>query len=258
MNKKRLDQYLFEKNPSECQKQILGLIMSGAVKVNDRRIDKAGYLIQEDDQVDISWPARFVSRGGEKLAGAIDHFQKINLQNKVALDIGLSTGGFTDCLLHYGINHVFGVDVAYGKVSEKLRMHQQCSIIERQNARHLNKEVLKILLKKSNPNIISKVEEISVVVMDVSFISILKILPAIKEISNRNSDYLCLIKPQFEAPKEWIEPGGVIQNPMHIESVLDTIKTACVNLGFKIKGIVPSSIKGKKSKNQEYMLWMQQ
>ena len=134
------------------------------------------------------------------------------------------------------------------KYRKKLRTHQQCSIIERQNARHLNKEVLKSFIQKSNPNIISKVEEISVVVMDVSFISILKILPAIKEISKSNSDYLCLIKPQFEAPKEWIEPGGIIQNPMHIESVLDTIKTACENLGFKIKGIVASSIKGKKSK----------
>ena len=181
-------------------------------------------------------------RGGTKLQSALD-ILNIHVQGRIALDIGVSTGGFSDILLQRQVNQVIGVDVSYGIVDLKIREHPKFQIIERQNARYLTDSILKKVIKTP--------QHINLVVMDVSFISVTKILPKLPSIISPDADYIILIKPQFEAPKEWVGKGGLIKDPSLINKTLEQVKQICESSQFMFVDSCPSGTLGTKG-NQEY------
>lgn len=248
----RIDQHLLNKGIAVTLKEAQGIILAGKVTVNGQKVDKVGQLINPIHPMSIKQKNRkFVSRGGEKLEGAINAFQ-VSFENRVCLDIGISTGGFSDCALHYGANTIIGVDVGYGQVANKLQQDNRVIIIERTNAKELNKIFLKnkLIQLKQNAELL---EEIDTVIMDVSFISVCSILPFIKEIVSKNTDYFILIKPQFEAQKNEVGKGGIIQpNELRL-AIFERTKTKIKELGFYIKNECVSPITGTQG-NTEYFL----
>jgi 23S rRNA (cytidine1920-2'-O)/16S rRNA (cytidine1409-2'-O)-methyltransferase len=247
--KTRLDKFLIDTGLADTRQKAQYLIMSGNVLVNDVKIEKCGHLVKPDAQVRIlkAWP-NYVSRGGEKLAGAFDAFN-FEITNKIALDVGISTGGFTDFLLQHQVQHVFGIDVGYGQVDLKISKNAKVSVIERQNAKLLSKELIKEKLKKQ-PELFDLADDISLVVMDLSFISVTKVLPVIAQTVNTNADFIVLIKPQFEAEKGTVKNGGIIKDSQTIELILKAVETK-LSSQFKLWGKCKSPIKGAKG-NQEY------
>ncbi|MFC1771075.1 TlyA family RNA methyltransferase [Candidatus Margulisiibacteriota bacterium] len=252
-HKIRLDQLLINLNLAKSQKEAGYLIISGAVLVEGLKTTKCGHQVQTNAQIRIlKEPTKYVSRSGEKLAGALRTFD-LDVNNRIALDIGISTGGFTDVLLQKGIKHVFGVDVAYGTVDNKIRQNPKVTLLERTNARYLSREKLVSAVKKQ-PMIASYIDQISLVVMDVSFISITKILPAIQKLTTKNADYLILIKPQFEAPRGLLGKNGIIKDKQDQQKVLTNVKES-LRPSFNLIAECPAQIKGIKG-NQEYFFWL--
>ncbi|MBU0579600.1 MAG: TlyA family RNA methyltransferase [Candidatus Margulisbacteria bacterium] len=246
-NKLRLDTLLANKKLSPTRTKAQALIMSGNVLVNEQKIDKPGTLVPSDSTIRILVDnCSYVSRGGLKLEGALKEFN-YDPKDKIALDIGASTGGFTDCLLQKGAKHVIALDVGHNQIDYKLRSDPRVTVIEKFNARNLSVEALAKLLKNSH---------LPLVVMDVSFISITKILPALKEVLTEKADIISLIKPQFEAGKDQVEKGGLITDPKVHEEVLNKIKEFSTNLGFTIKGICDSPITGTDG-NKEFFIHLQ-
>jgi 23S rRNA (cytidine1920-2'-O)/16S rRNA (cytidine1409-2'-O)-methyltransferase len=255
MAKVRLDNLLLEKNLADSLKISQSLIICGNVLVNDLKITKSGHLVDPDSNIRIlKESSKYVSRGGEKLAGAHQAFGFI-IKDRIALDVGISTGGFTDFLLQNGIKFVFGIDVAYGLIDYKIRQNNRLVLLERTNARTLELDMLKKALKK-RPELLENLSEIDLVVMDVSFISILKVLPAIKQIVKSETDYIILVKPQFEAEKEQIEEGGLITKPEVHHEILQKVKEKLAELGFVLKAECESPIFGTKG-NKEFFFWLQ-
>ncbi|MFC1517227.1 TlyA family RNA methyltransferase [Candidatus Margulisiibacteriota bacterium] len=240
MNKKaRLDVLLTEKGLAESRNKAQALIMSGNVLVNEKKIDKPGTSVPIDGIIRILGDNNpYVSRGGLKLEGALKEF-KYDPKDKVVLDVGASTGGFTDCLLQKGAKHVIALDVGHNQIDYKLRKDPRVTVIEKYNARDLKPEDL-----KSTPDL---------VVMDVSFISITKILPALKNILSSGADIISLVKPQFEAGKEQVEKGGLINDPLVQQQVLGDITKAAADLGFTILDTCTSPITGKDG-NKEFFI----
>ncbi len=239
INKVRLDVYVTEKKLTESRELAKRYILAGKVKVNGNIIDKAGQMIPEDAEVILDIPEKnFVSRGGLKLDGALEEF-KIDVKDFIAVDIGSSTGGFTDCLLQRGAAKVYAFDVGYGQLHYKLRNDPRVILRENFNARFLT--------EKEIP------EKADIAVMDVSFISVKKIWNNIKKLLNINGTLLSLIKPQFEAGRENVPRGGVIKKPeTHIEVLSDILNAAYID-GWKLGGLIPSSIKGSDG-NREYWI----
>ena len=253
-SKKRLDELLLERGIATSMKESQSLILSGQILVEDQKTSHVGSRFSETAVIRCLKKKRaYVSRSGEKLSGALSHFS-IPVKNRVALDIGISTGGFTDCLLQQGAKHVFGVDVSYGLTDYSLQDNDQVTLIERQNARTLSLEDLeKALLKASQPMALAK--EISLIVMDLSFISILKVLPQLRLFLPKDTEYLCLVKPQFESKKEEVPKGGIIQDTELREAIISRVITAVDSLGYENLGRCPSTLAGTKG-NLEEFIWL--
>ena len=245
-NKERLDKYLTDLGYFDTKSKASAAILAGNVKINDEYITKAGFQINPSKEYDIvvkSMP--FVSRGGFKLKKAIDTFHP-EIEGRVCFDAGASTGGFTDCLLQNGAKYVYAVAVGYGQLDWKIRSDKRVKTVEKTN--------LKIC---EFSEIYAENDEVAdLLVSDLSFISLTKVLGNLKLLLNPDfHEMICLIKPQFEAGKEKIEKGGVVRDKKtHIEVITNVIDYA-KSLGYFIKGLTYSSIKGPAG-NIEYLVWL--
>ncbi|EEC67955.1 hypothetical protein OsI_35690 [Oryza sativa Indica Group] len=208
----------------------------GKVLVDGRVVNKAGTQVSDKSIIEIKAEIpKYVCRAGHKLEAAIKEFG-IDCDEKVALDSGLSTGGFTDCLLQHGASHVYGVDVGYGQVAEKIRVHERVSVIERTNLRYLTEL----------PQLVD------LVTLDLSFISILLVMPAVVKVMKTDSTLITLIKPQFEARRSQVGGGGIVRDPLVHKEVLDRIISGVEQFGFCNKGWIESPIKGAEG-NKEFL-----
>ena len=238
MPKTRLDVLLVERRLADSRAKAQALIMAGQVRVNDQVTLKASASVQSNATLTVDSGPRFVSRGGEKLEGALTEFA-IDVTGMVCADVGSSTGGFTDCLLQHGAVKVYAIDVGKGILHWKLRNNPRVVVMEQTNARYVE----------------SLPEKIDFVTVDASFISLKVLLPVVKK-WNVKSGMIALIKPQFEAGKKEVSRGdGVIRDPeIHRRVLLDVLTYAKEN-GFGLRGLVKSSLLGPKG-NAEFLLWM--
>lgn len=238
MGKIRLDVMLVEKGLQESRQKAQGTIMSGLVFVNGQRVDKPGTPVAPDANVEIRGNTlRYVSRGGLKLEKAMERWP-INLSGTVCMDVGASTGGFTDCMLQNGAQKVYAIDVGYGQLAWSLRSDPRVVCLERTNARYLNHEIV-----PEEPDFSS---------VDVSFISLKLILPAIAAVLKPHGHVVCLIKPQFEAGKEKVGKKGVVRAPsVHLEVLEHFLEHAKEN-NFTVLDITYSPIRGPEG-NIEYL-----
>jgi 23S rRNA (cytidine1920-2'-O)/16S rRNA (cytidine1409-2'-O)-methyltransferase len=237
--KLRIDELLVKKGLFESRAKSQASIIAGLILADNQKIEKPGVKIDETAEIRVLGDAcPYASRGGLKLKGAIDDL-KIDLNGLVAADIGAGTGGFTDCLLQHGVKKVYARDVGYGQIDWKLRNDKRVIVIERKNARELT--------------IADLGEKVDLAVMDVSFISVLKILPAIFNIIKEGGDVITLIKPQFEAGKDEVPKGGVIRDAKVHRKVLDNVKAGAQDLGYEYLGEIQSPITGKDG-NVEYFM----
>jgi 23S rRNA (cytidine1920-2'-O)/16S rRNA (cytidine1409-2'-O)-methyltransferase len=248
MAKQRLDSLLVELNLCTSRTLAQRLIQAGSVTVDGTVVDKVGTEINVSAQIQVKQRSRFVSRGGEKLAKAILAFN-IHVENRVCLDAGISTGGFTDCLLQSGAKLVYGVDVGYGQVDWKLRNDSRVILLERTNIRNLTPENL--YKEKSNINELYA----DLIVVDVSFISVNKILSALWQLTQAPREMVLLVKPQFEVGKNRVGKKGVVRDPSdHADAIYQVLQTA-QNLGWCYRGLTWSPITGPAG-NIEYLLWL--
>lgn len=234
--KKRLDQLVQDQQPQYSKTQIQSWIMQGKVKVDGQIITKPGTMIDETVALayDIQEP-KFVSRAGFKLEKALDHFG-IDVTGFVVMDAGLSTGGFTDCLLQRGAAKVFGVDVGYGQVNEKIRKDPRVVLMERTNLREVR----------------DLGQLVDLVTLDLSFISVLKVMDAVNAVLKPNGKLLVLIKPQFEARKEDVGRGGIIKDEKIHQQVIERVRSGIEYFGFACQGITDSPIEGATG-NKEFL-----
>ncbi|KUO58893.1 MAG: RNA methyltransferase [Gracilibacter sp. BRH_c7a] len=240
-SKSRLDVLLVQKGLVESREKAKALIMAGKVYSANIRLDKPGMMIEDHTELIIKGELHpYVSRGGLKLAKAIEIF-KYEFTNMVVADIGASTGGFTDCALQNGAARVYAIDVGYGQLDWKLRSDPRVIVLERTNARHL----------ESN----SIPEQVDWVVCDVSFISIIKIFPAMLNILKENGQILILIKPQFEAGPENVGKNGVVKDKAIHRTVIEKVLTAGENQGLSVQGLSYSPIRGPEG-NIEFLAWL--
>ena len=239
--KKRLDVLLVEKGFFESREKAKAVIMSGCVYVNNQKADKAGTNFDENAAVEVrDNRMRYVSRGGYKLEKAMEVFP-ITLEGKVTMDIGASTGGFTDCMLQNGAQKVYAVDVGYGQLAWKLRSDERVVNLERTNMRYVTREQVP--------------EWIDFFSVDVTFISLKLILPAARGVCAENAEAVCLIKPQFEAGRENVGKNGVVRDQKVHIAVVEEIIDFCLNNGFSVLGLSFSPIKGPQG-NIEYLLYI--
>lgn len=241
MSKVRLDQLVFERGLTESRERAKTSIMSGLVFVNGQRMDKPGMSVAEDSQIELKGEALpYVSRGGFKLEKALKAFD-IDPADRVCIDCGASTGGFTDVLLKNGAAKVYAVDVGYGQLAWSLRTDDRVVSMERTNIRHVTPEMLG--------------EKPSLAAMDLSFISIKLVLPVVKELLTEKADILCLIKPQFEAGREKVGKKGVVrEKTTHIE-VIESVLSFAETIGLTPMGLAYSPIRGPEG-NIEYLAWL--
>jgi len=240
VKKIRLDQLLVEKGLAESREKARRLILAGQVLVDGQPAPKPGHALLPDHEIVLKETERFVSRGGEKLDGAMDAFN-LNLSGKVCLDIGSSTGGFTDCMLQHGAAKVYAVDVGKGQLHWKLREDPRVVVMEGVNARYLT----------------DLPEAVDFASIDTSFISLTNILPAVKELLKTGGEIVSLIKPQFEAGKEEVDKGrGVITDPAIHEAVVSKIrKFGTENLNLEWLGLATSPLKGPKGNIEFLAYW---
>lgn len=237
----RIDKIILEQGLAENHEKAIALIMSGRVLVKGLVIDKPGTEIRKDIEITILEQNPYVGRGGLKLEGALTHFN-IEVIDKTAMDIGASTGGFTDCLLKKGVKKVFAIDVGKGLLDWRLRNDRRVIVLEGRNIRYIEfKEIG---------------EHVDIVAIDVSFISLKKVLPKVKELLKPNGLILGLIKPQFEVDKSDMEKKGIIKDPAKHNKVIEEIETFAEKSGFIPKGICDSPIKGTKG-NKEFWIYME-
>ena len=239
--KKRLDVLLVERGLVESRERARGLILSGVVFVNGERLDKAGQKLSEDVEIDVKDKGiPFVSRGGLKIEGALDFFN-IDPTDKHCLDVGQSTGGFTDCLLQRGAASVVGVDVGYGQVALKVRNDPRVTVIERTNFRYFDPGTLE--------------RPVDLAVVDVSFISLELILPVVEKCLAPGGLVIALIKPQFEVGKGLVGSQGVVRDEsLHEKVVQKVCDFAMENLGLIVKGTGTSPIQGPKGNREFFCL----
>ena len=241
--RQRLDLLLVERQLASSRERAQSLIMAGKVLVNAERVDKPGKSVNLDSKLVVQAQDHpYVSRGGVKLAGAIREFQ-IEVLDRIALDVGASTGGFTDCLLQHGAEKVYAVDVGYGQLAWKLRQDSRVVNLERTNIRYLDS--------------VNLADPIQLVVVDASFISLRLILPKLYELMTVGSKLLALVKPQFEAGRKEVGKGGRVKEEVVHARVLNEIIEASIILGFRMFGSCESSIQGKKGQNTEYFVHLE-
>ena len=238
MAKKRLDVVITERGLAESRQKAQAIIMAGQVFVNGQKVDKAGAPVGEDAQIEVRGKSLpYVSRGGLKLEKAMACWP-IHLKGAVCADIGASTGGFTDCMLQNGAEKVYAVDVGYNQLDWRLRTHPKVVCMERTNARYLSPEQIP--------------QPLDFFSVDVSFISLHLILPALRPLMKEEGQGVCLVKPQFEAGKEKVGKKGVVRDPqVHLE-VLEHFLEHAAHAGFTVKDLTFSPIKGPEG-NIEYL-----
>lgn len=244
--KERLDKYLTDLGYFETKSKAAAAILAGHVKINDEYLTKAGFQINPTKEYEIvvkSMP--FVSRGGFKLKKALDTFP-VKIEGRICLDAGASTGGFTDCLLQNGAKFVYAADVGYGQLDWKIRSDERVKTIERTNLKNCAFE-----------EIYSENEPIAdLLVSDLSFISLTKVLPNLKNLLSPDfHEMILLIKPQFEAGKEKVEKGGVVRDKKVHQEVIENVINCAKELNYSINDLTFSSIKGP-SGNIEYLIWL--
>ncbi|MBW4684601.1 MAG: TlyA family RNA methyltransferase [Komarekiella atlantica HA4396-MV6] len=244
MAKQRLDTLLVELNLCSSRALAQRLIQAGEVTVNQQLVDKPGTEVDIAAQIKIKERSPFVSRGGEKLLKALTVFA-IPVVGRVCLDGGISTGGFTDCLLQAGAKQVYGIDVGYGQVDWRLRNDSRVILRERTNLRQLKPDEL---YGEDDP-----IPDLAVV--DVSFISLTKILPALWQLTQANREAVLLVKPQFEVGKSRVGKKGVVRDPNDQADAIFQVLQAAQELGWKYKGLTWSPITGPAG-NIEYLLWL--
>jgi 23S rRNA (cytidine1920-2'-O)/16S rRNA (cytidine1409-2'-O)-methyltransferase len=237
MNKERLDKLLVARGLVETRAKAQSLILAGRVFVNDQRVDKAGHLIAAEATLRIKERLPYVSRGGIKLAAALDHFM-VDPAGKHCLDVGASTGGFTDCLLQRGAASVVALDVGYGQLDWRLRQHPRVEVREQVNARYLSPEDF--------------TKPFDLIVSDVSFISLTKILPAITPLMGAGGVLILLVKPQFEAGRSEVGKGGIVRNPVVQKRVVEEVGRAAIEEGLTSRGAIESPILGADG-NREFL-----
>lgn len=237
-----MDILLYERGLVESREKAKAVIMAGTVYVNNQKADKAGETVEETASIEVRGnPLPFVSRGGLKLQKALQCFP-IKLDDVICMDVGASTGGFTDCMLQNGARKVYSVDVGYGQLAWKLRSDERVISLERTNARYLTEEQVP--------------EKIGFTSIDVSFISLKIILPAIYPLLAEESFLVCLIKPQFEAGKDKVGKKGVVRDrKVHADVIKDIMLFSSQN-GFSVLGLTYSPVKGPEG-NIEYLLYLQ-
>ncbi len=235
--KERLDKLLVERGLAETRSKAQALILAGQVISGGQRLEKAGLEVSVDIELTIREPMPFVSRGGFKLEAALDHFG-IEVSGKVCLDIGASTGGFTDCLLQHGALRVVALDVGHGQIDWKLRQDARVEVRENVNARYLRPEDFS--------------EEFDIVVVDVSFISLTKILPVIPPLVGAGAVVVTLIKPQFEVGREEVGKGGIVRDEEARRRVVDEVTMFAAGIGLKPVGVIDSPILGADG-NREFL-----
>ncbi len=237
----RLDQLMVSRGLAETRSKAQAMIMAGIVQVDERIVDKPGREVSPSVEVKIKdkYP-RYVSRGGIKLEAALEAFD-IDVTGKLLMDVGASTGGFTDCLLRHGAAQVIAVDVGYGQLDWRLRNDPRVVVLERTNIRHLDKERLPFVPDGA--------------VIDVSFISLRLVLPKVTELLAPDSFIIALVKPQFEAGREFVGKGGVVRDKSLRERIVKDIERLSQGVGWTSKGYIPCPILGPKG-NQEYLLYL--
>lgn len=239
MARERLDKVVMERGLAESRARAQALILAGQVIVNGQRVDKVGQMIAPDAEIRIKGETlRYVSRGGLKLEAALHEFH-INPTGKTCIDIGASTGGFTDCLLQHGAAQVYAVDVGRNQLAWKIRQDPRVVVIEGQNARNLEPDQFPV--------------RFDIATVDVSFISLAKIFPAVRPILAEEGDCIALVKPQFEVGKGEVGRGGIVSDPAKHRRVLMEIKEAASGIGLTAFGVIPSPILGAEG-NREFLL----
>lgn len=229
MRKLRLDA-LVQTHANVSRSKAQGLIRTGKVSLPDgTRLEKPGQQFDDDTELTIDEGPRYVSRGGQKLEAALDEFS-IQIEGKIAIDVGASTGGFTDCLLQHGAAEVFAVDVGYGQLDWTLRQDERVHVLERTNIRHLQREKL-----NATPEIFT---------VDCSFISLKLILPPLSDLLARPAEGIVLIKPQFEAGKDQVGKGGVVRDPEIHQAVVKNVTKHAHEVGFETIAVIPSPLLG--------------
>jgi 23S rRNA (cytidine1920-2'-O)/16S rRNA (cytidine1409-2'-O)-methyltransferase len=236
--KKRIDIMLVEKGLAESRAKAQAMIMAGDVLADGKIVLKAGTLVNKDADVSVAEPPPFVSRGGLKLDYGLGYFG-LDVRDAVVADIGASTGGFTDCLLKRGVRRVYAVDVGYGQLDYRLRQDPRVIVMDRVNARN-------------TPDIREKLD---IVVIDVSFISVEKIIPAVAGLLKEKGSIIVLVKPQFEAKRKEVGKGGIIRQPEIHARVLGRFVKWVTDNGYRLKGMVGSPIEGA-SGNREFLTWL--
>jgi 23S rRNA (cytidine1920-2'-O)/16S rRNA (cytidine1409-2'-O)-methyltransferase len=240
MNKTRLDQLLVSRGYFETREKARRVIMAGGVRVGGKVIDKPGKSVSPDSDIKIADRPRYVSRGGEKLEAAIRKFG-VEVSGKKCLDIGASTGGFTDCLLQHGARQVAAVDVGYGQIAQNLRSDPRVKLMERVNARYLRPADLPYA-----PELVT---------VDVSFISLSKILPVIGTVAKSGAEVVALIKPQFEAGPKDVKKGGVVKDSRVHSRIIWNICELSEGEDFIVRGLMQSPLKGPAG-NKEFFIYL--
>ena len=238
-HKKRLDQILVDKGLVETRSKGQAMIMAGSVSVDGQIETKSGTLVSMESRVEVADPPPYVGRGGYKLAAALDAFTT-DVAGKVCADVGAGTGGFTDVLLQRGAQRVFAIDVGHGHFDWKLRQDDRVRLMERTNARYLA----------------SLPEKVCLVTIDVSFISLRKILPAVLGWLAEGADVVALIKPQFEAGREMVGKGGIVRDPAVHQRVLYDVLSWSQDNGYVAVDLIRSPIEGSGG-NVEFLAWLQ-
>ena len=236
--KERLDRLLLEAALARSREEAQRYILAGAVLVDDQPVTKVGTLVKRGSRVRVKAAARYVSRGGEKLEAALEHFG-LEPRGRVAIDVGASTGGFTDCLLAHGAARVHAVDVGYGQFDWRLRQDPRVVLLERTNIRYLEPGAL--------------AEPPSLAVVDVSFISLRIVLPPVCRLLAKPFDLVALIKPQFEVGKGKVGKGGVVRSPEEHRRVIGEIEEAVDALGLERRPVFESPLPGPKG-NREFFI----
>lgn len=240
--KKRLDILVTERGLAESREKAKALIMAGDVYVDQQKADKPGDLYPEEAPIEVRGKGlKYVSRGGLKLEKAMAEFP-ITLSGLVCMDVGASTGGFTDCMLQNGAKKVYAVDVGYGQLAWSLRTDPRVVNLERTNARYLSAEQVP--------------EPIDFFSVDVSFISLSLILPAVRPLLSENARAVCLIKPQFEAGREKVGKKGVVRDPAVHQEVIEKVLGFALDNGYSVLGLTFSPVKGPEG-NIEYLAYLQ-
>jgi 23S rRNA (cytidine1920-2'-O)/16S rRNA (cytidine1409-2'-O)-methyltransferase len=234
--KRRLDLLLVERGLAESREKARALILAGEVLINERVVAKPATQVTADIPIRLRQKPPFVSRGGIKLAHALEQFQ-IDVDSQVALDVGASTGGFTDCLLKRGASRVYAIDVGYGQLDYRLRIEPRVVVMERVNARYP----------------FSLPEVVNLATIDLSFISLEKVVPTVAKLVKPGGNLICLVKPQFEGGRAQVSKGGLVKDPLLHASILGKFIVWAIDHGFRLIGLSSSPILGA-SGNREFFV----